>query len=651
MKKILLFGLTHLFLLNFSEAQPTITYFSPLSGPVGSLDTIYGSGFSSTPANNIVFFGATRANVLNAIATRLVLTVPVGATCQPITVTVSGLTAYSGNNFIVTYGNGSTSISTNSFLNGGAVATGNNPSSVAISDIDGDGKPDMVVSNSVDSTISILRNTGSVGNINYSTKVDILLRSSPDDFRIADMNGDGKPDIIVGNNYPRMWYTNPYALDTISFFRNTSSPGAISFASRQILTTGNTYTNYNIVDINKDGKPDIIKLTVNYGLFIYLNSSSSTYVSFAPPDTFLGGSYNSDFAYNDLDGDGKPDIVIRYTYDSVLVFNNTTTAGALSFSSRLSFRSGVYLGNLLSINDMDGDGKPDLIFTSSSNNPDTIAILRNVSTGGTISFAASTLILNNTCGSLFIYDLDGDGKQDIISNYSDCGSFLKNTSTIGSFGFSTNTFRKLGLGKIKTIGDVDLNGKPDLIVAPSSNYYNPPYYYGTIGKTFIIYRDTIFIPPSISGFSPSSGKAGALVTIYGTNLDTIFSNNKVFFGTIPATIIAGNTTQLIISVPPGFSSQYISVLSRGLTAYSGKPFLVTFPCGGNINSNSFAPKTEFYTRIQPFIVSLADIDGDGKADIITSNNTDTFTVLRNTSIGSAISFAPKIDVKTYGSPC
>lgn len=72
--KHVLFGL--LLIINTAEAQPTIAGFSPESGPVGTSVTISGTNFNTTPAQDIVFFGATRANVSAATATSLTVTVP-----------------------------------------------------------------------------------------------------------------------------------------------------------------------------------------------------------------------------------------------------------------------------------------------------------------------------------------------------------------------------------------------------------------------------------------------------------------------------------------------------------------------------------------------------------------------------------------------
>lgn len=64
----------------YSYAQtPTITNVSPLSGTIGTVVTITGSGFNSTPANNIVYFGAVRAiSVTASSSVSLTVVVPVG---------------------------------------------------------------------------------------------------------------------------------------------------------------------------------------------------------------------------------------------------------------------------------------------------------------------------------------------------------------------------------------------------------------------------------------------------------------------------------------------------------------------------------------------------------------------------------------------
>lgn len=86
------------------STPPTISGFSPASGPVGATVTITGTNFSTTPANNTVKFNATTAVVTASTATSITTTVPAGATTGKIAVTVGGNTATSATNFTVTAG-------------------------------------------------------------------------------------------------------------------------------------------------------------------------------------------------------------------------------------------------------------------------------------------------------------------------------------------------------------------------------------------------------------------------------------------------------------------------------------------------------------------------------------------------------------------
>jgi RHS repeat-associated protein len=80
----------------------SVLEFSPNAATVGSSVTIYGTGFGATPADNTVKFNGQTATVTSASATKLVATVPAGATDGPISVTAPGGSANSATNFSVT---------------------------------------------------------------------------------------------------------------------------------------------------------------------------------------------------------------------------------------------------------------------------------------------------------------------------------------------------------------------------------------------------------------------------------------------------------------------------------------------------------------------------------------------------------------------
>jgi gliding motility-associated-like protein len=85
-----------------SATGPTITNFTPTSGPVGTTVTINGTNFDTTPANNTVTFNGITAVVTASSATSITVTVPAGATTGKISVTVAGNTATSVADFTVT---------------------------------------------------------------------------------------------------------------------------------------------------------------------------------------------------------------------------------------------------------------------------------------------------------------------------------------------------------------------------------------------------------------------------------------------------------------------------------------------------------------------------------------------------------------------
>lgn len=109
-------------IVRVSAGTVSVAGFTPKSGPVGTAVTIYGSGFSATPANNTVQFNGTAATVTSASANQLATTVPAGATTGTIAVTVGAQTATSAESFTVGSGAVGAAPTISGFSPGGGAA-------------------------------------------------------------------------------------------------------------------------------------------------------------------------------------------------------------------------------------------------------------------------------------------------------------------------------------------------------------------------------------------------------------------------------------------------------------------------------------------------------------------------------------------------
>ncbi|HZY38962.1 MAG TPA: FG-GAP-like repeat-containing protein [Mucilaginibacter sp.] len=686
---------------------PSIASFAPLTGPVGATITINGTHFSTTATDNVVYFGAVRATVLSAAANALTVTVPAGATYGFITVRTNNLDGVSRLPFTVTFANGGT-LDANSFPATTlkiAPAAGTSP---IVADIDGDGKPDILTRNQTGiNGFSIQLNTGIPGNFTYTQQnIDGINAYA---FALADLDGDGLPELLVTNN----------TSSKIVIYHNISTPGHVAFGDT-VAITPTSFSTFSMAiaaaDMDGDGKPDIV-VTNSNGLSeidLYRNTSQPGKLSF---DTVfpLGGTADS-FTIADFDGDGKPDLLATFNNSSggIDVLRNTSTPGSFSFDRV----PGVFPANPYPIcaGDIDGDGKLDVIILDRQSNY--IDVYRNLSSPGKVSFAAmTTYAVPAWPVNAMMADFDGDGKPDIAVSAVDVNTpgnsvatIFKNISTPGKISLlpAVNYATGITIGDLMAAADVDGDGKADLLFSTDGqslqaliNQVKPSPMILSMTPTIGIAGDTVNIKgfnlvsatavnfggvaaasfkvnadqsitatlgggatgtvqvinpagtgtgpnfvygniPSITSFTPTTGNAGISVTITGKNFDTDPANNVVYFGGAKATITSASATQLVVTAPGGTTYQPIAVATHNFIAYSALPFNLTFKGDATLDAQSFSKKF----TLPGSMVTAADMDGDGNLDLLFMSPNNELVVARSRGLKDSVAFDANAIVAT-----
>ena len=284
---------------------------------------------------------------------------------------------------------------------------------VAMGDLDGDGKPDMAIADYLSGYMSVLRNTSTPGSISFSRRGDFYV-NSPLRVSIADINGDGKPDVIVCNGNVNIFQN----IATEGYLDSSS------LATNVILSMHTSAYDVKEADMDGDGHTDLVTCNYNNTITVFHNMgySSISVSSFDTGISFHTAYTPHNIAIGDLDGDGKPDVAVSNNGSNRLcVYRNTTTGGVISFADTVGFPTG-YSPETVAIGDFDGDGKPDLAV---QDNEYTMSVYRNTSSIGSItntSFATrSDFPIAGTPSTYFLAvgDLDGDGRPDFVASNTD----------------------------------------------------------------------------------------------------------------------------------------------------------------------------------------------------------------------------------------
>ncbi|CAF4074379.1 unnamed protein product [Adineta steineri] len=292
------------------------------------------------------------------------------------------------------------------------IGTTDDPWSVALADINGDSKLDIIVGNTASNNIGVLLNTG---NGTFAAKVTYSIGTSsyPCSVAVVDVNSDNKPDIIVAN----------YNANNTSVLLNT---GNGTFGAKVTYSVGDHPYSVAVVDVNADGKPDIIVANfASNNVGVLFNKGNGTFCAQVTYSTGTGSGPNA-VAVVDVNGDSKPDIIVaNYNAFNVGVFLNT---GNGTFVAQVTYSTGASsYPYYVSAGDVNGDSYTDIVVANYW--ADNVGVLLNVGNG---TFAAQVTYSTGASSepySVSVADVNTDGKLDIIvGNYNadNIGVFLSN---------------------------------------------------------------------------------------------------------------------------------------------------------------------------------------------------------------------------------
>jgi hypothetical protein len=494
-----------------------------------------------------------------------------------------------------------------SYGSGGLAAT-----SVAVADVNGDGKPDLLVAN-LCSGIGAYGGYCPVGNIDSTTGVvGVLLGNGDGTFQaaipyysggefaesvaVADFNGDGKPDLVVANNCP----SGGEDMD------------------------GCQYGSYSVVGV-------------------LIGNGDGTFQPAADYDS--GGYYTNSVAIADLNGDGKLDIVVGNEVDNYynMPVGPSTVAvllgsGSGTFQATVAYDSGPFGAEFVAVADVNGDGKPDIVAANS-----VVAVLLG-NGDGTVQTAV-TYVLGSPAGSVAVADVNSDGKPDIV--VADTVATILPGNGDGTFRTGMSYGSGGGVADFAAVADLNRDGKPDLIVANSEG--NSGVLLGSGNGTF-----QAAVSYDSSGYEPESV---VMADVNGDGkLDLLVENNCAVLnctsGTGSVSVLLGNgdgTFLAAVSYGCGYCGDYsANSLTVADVNRDGKPDLVVASncfdsnCqGGGVavllgnGDGTFQAAVSYPSGgSSPRSLAIADVNHDGKPDVVVADSSGTVGVLLGNGDGT-----------------
>ncbi len=341
---------------------------------------------------------------------------------------------------------------------------GYEPYSVAVGDLNGDGNPDLLVANRCVDNGNCNGVVGvRLGNGDGTFQPVVTYDSGgyeAQSVAVADVNGDDKPDLVVANVCADSNCTNGGVVGVLLGNGDGTFQAAMSYGSGGLVAES-----VSVADVNGDGKPDLLVANGDGSVSVLLGAGDGSFQ--AAVSYGSGGTSASSLAVADVSGDGKLDVVVANYCASTDCSNGSVGVllgnGDGTFQAAVTYSSGGLYTGAVELKDLNGDSKLDLVvasqYASSSGTNGSVGVLLG-NGDGTFQTAIITSTPTPLGGirSLALADFDGDGRLDLALG---AGNFLLLGNGNGTF----QTPMVLGAGGLGiAVGDFNRDGRPDLAV-------------------------------------------------------------------------------------------------------------------------------------------------------------------------------------------